>query len=87
MTDIPEKTGFINFENIFFINIKRMQLMITSSKRIIIILKLASIEFSMAQGFDEKSFIKNARASFVSILLKKLNPTSFLIVFKILPTI
>ena len=66
-TLIPEKTGLIYLKNIFLIWIKRVQLNIKSSKRIIAILKFASIDFSIAKGFDEKSFIKKARASFVSI--------------------
>ena len=84
---IPENIGLIYLKYIFLMWIKRVQLYIKSSKRIIAILKFALIDFSIAKGFDEISFIKNASASLVSILSKKLNPTSFLMVLKIFPII
>lgn len=56
---------------------------INSSNRIIFSLNLATEAFSFAMGLFDISFMKNARASLSSILLKRLNPTSFLILSKI----
>ena len=53
---IPENIGLIYLKYIFLMWIKRVQLYIKSSKRIIAILKFALIDFSIAKGFDEISF-------------------------------